>query len=147
MTARARRGELAWALLGLVGVLVIIGAILDRMVLLVISQLPELAESASDGVVGIERLLQDDPPGLGINGIGDAIAMARDQRNELEGLGDQALRAGILAFETIAGSLLLLVVLFCYLKDGPRLVRSAVEGCPAVRQPQVRSQLTTAWTT
>lgn len=135
------------ALTTLVGGLLVIGAVLAGMVLLVISQLPELAESASEGVAEIERLLQSDPLGLGINGIGDAIGMAREQLNETEGLGDQAVSAGVMAFETIAGSLLLLLVLFFYLKDGPRLVRSAVEWFPAARQARVRSQLTTAWTT
>lgn len=135
------------AITTLLGGIVVIGAVLAGMVSLIISQLPELAESASDGVAEIERILQDDPLGLGINGIGDAIAMAREQLSEMEGVGEQVASAGLLAFETIAGFLLLIVVLFFYLKDGRRMVRSAVERFPAARQPRVRSQLTTAWTT
>ena len=135
------------AITTLVGGIVIIGAVLAAMVLLVIAGLPDLIESASDGVAEIERVLQDDPLGLGINGIGDAIAMLREQLGEVDGLWEQAMSAGILAFETIAGSLLLLVVLFFYLKDGPQLVRSATGMLPAARQARVRARLSTAWNT
>lgn len=135
------------AITSLVGGIVVIGAVLTGMVLLVITELPQLIESASDGVAEIERFLQDDPLGLGVTGIGDAMAMAREELSEVEGLGEQAVGAFIMAFETIAGSLLLIVVLFFYLKDGRHLVGSAVGSFPAARQARVRSQLTTAWTT
>ena len=135
------------AITSLVGGIVIIGAVFAGMVLLVIAELPDLIESASGGVAEIERALQDDPLGLGINGIGDALAILREQLAEAEGLGDQAVSAAVLAFETIAGSLLLVVVLFFYLKDGPQLVRRAVGLFPAARQARVRSQLATAWNT
>lgn len=131
----------------LLGGMAVIGAVLTGMVLLVIAELPQLIESASDGVAEIERILQDDPLGLGVTGVGDAIAMGREQLGEMEGVGEQAVSAGTMAFEIVAGSLLLIVVLFFYLKDGRQLVRSAVERFPAARQARVRSQLATAWST
>lgn len=135
------------AITTLLGGMAIIGAILVVMVSLVIAELPDLIASAGDGVAEVERFLQDDPLGLGITGIGNAMAMLREQLGEIEGLGEQAMGAAILAFETIAGSLLLIVVLFFYLKDGPRLVQSAVDRFPADRRTRIRTQLRTAWNT
>jgi putative heme transporter len=135
------------ALATLLGGILIIGAILAVMVSLVIAEMPDLIESANDGVAEIERVLQDDPLGIGINGIGDALTMLLEQLGETEGVGEQAASAAALAFGTIAGSLLLVVVLFFYLKDGPQLVRGTVRLFPAERRERIRSQLETAWST
>lgn len=134
------------ALSTLLGGVLITGGVLTVMVSLVIAEMPELLESANDGVTEIERVLQGDPLGIGINGIGDAMAMLREQLGEAE-LGEQAVGAAALAFGTIAGSLLLLVVLFFYLKDGARLVSGALGLVPAARREAIRSQLWTAWST
>jgi putative heme transporter len=135
------------ALATLVAGLAIIGAILTVMVSLVIAEMPDLVESASDGVAEIERVLQDDPTGLGITGIGDAVSMLREQLGEMEGLGEQAANVAAMAFGTVIASLLLIVVLFFYLKDGQRLVRGVVRLFPTDRRTRVRRQLSTAWTT
>jgi putative heme transporter len=137
----------AAALVTLLGGILVIGAVLAVMVSLVIAEIPDLLESASDGVAEIERLLQGDPLGIGINGIGDALAVLREQLAETDGMAGQAADAAVTAFGTVAGSLLLVVVLFFYLKDGPRLVRSAVGLVPVDHRGRVRSQLSTAWET
>ncbi|MCC5950097.1 MAG: AI-2E family transporter [Nitriliruptoraceae bacterium] len=135
------------ALATLLGGILVLGAVLAVMVSLVIAELPELRASASDGVEEIERFLRDDPLGVGINGIGDALELLREQLGEAEGVGDQAIDAAAMVFGAVAGSLLMLVVLFFYLKDGPRLVGSAVGLFAVERQARVRARLSTAWDT
>jgi putative heme transporter len=130
----------------LVGLVVFFG-ILAGAIALVIADAPELLESAADGVGEIEAWLEDDPLGIGVEGFSDLLAFAQEQLGEVGDLAGQASTAAVLAFEVVAGLLLLFVVLFFYLKDGRRLRDAIVTTAPAARQPLVRESLDRAWNT
>jgi hypothetical protein len=108
----------------------LIGAIIGAMIPLVAAQAPELAESASDGLQELENFLSDGPLGLEIGGVDDLIDMAQEQLGEVGELAPQAMEAAVVAFEVFAGLLLLFVVLFFYLKDGPRLANGIITTAP-----------------
>jgi putative heme transporter len=135
------------ALLSLLLGLVVFFGVLAGAIALVVAQLPELLESAAEGIGQIEAWLEDDPFGIGVEGFGDLLAFAQEQLGEAGDLAGQASTAAVLAFEVVAGLLLLFVVLFFYLKDGRRLRDAIVTTAPERRQPLVRESLDRSWTT
>jgi putative heme transporter len=135
------------ALLSLLLGLVVFFGVLAGAIALVVAQLPELLESAAEGIGQIEAWLEDDPLGIGVEGFGDLLAFAQEQLGEAGDLAGQASTAAVLAFEVVAGLLLLFVVLFFYLKDGRRLRDAIVTTVPERRQPLVRESLDRSWTT
>jgi putative heme transporter len=127
--------------------LLLIGAIIGAMVPLVMAQAPELAESASGGLDELESFLQDGPLGLDIGGIDEIVGLAQEQLGAAGDLAPQAFTAAAAAFETIAGILLLFVVLFFYLKDGPRLADGIFSLVPAAHRSRTRRLADEAWDT
>jgi putative heme transporter len=135
------------AALSLVLGLVVFFGILSGAIALVVADAPELLESASAGVGELETWLEDDPLGIGVEGFSDLLTFAQEQLGEAGDLAGQASTAAVLAFEVVAGLLLLFVVLFFYLKDGRRLRDAIVTTAPEARQPLVRESLDRAWNT
>jgi putative heme transporter len=125
----------------------LIGAIIGAMIPLVAAQAPELAESASDGLQELENFLQDGPLGLEIGGVDDLIDMAQEQLGEVGELAPQAMEAAVVAFEVFAGLLLLFVVLFFYLKDGPRLANGIITTAPRRYEARLRRLADRSWDT
>ena len=126
---------------------VVIGAIIGAMIPLVIADIPDLVESASEGVQEIEQFVEDDPFGLGLGGPTEILEAAREQVGEIGEYAGQAAGAAVTAFEFIAGLLLLFVVLFFYLKDGRRLVAGAISVTPESTQPRLHRAADRAWDT
>jgi putative heme transporter len=135
------------ALLALLLGLVVFFGVLAGAIALVVAQLPELLESAAEGIGQIEAWLEDDPLGIGVEGFSDLLAFVQEQLGEAGDLAGQASTAAVLAFEAVAGLLLLFVVLFFYLKDGRRLRDAIVTTAPVARQPLVREGLDRSWST
>jgi putative heme transporter len=135
------------ALATLLAGLALFFGVLAGAIALVVAQLPELLESAAEGVGQIEGFLEDDPLGIGVETFSDAFAFAQEQLGEAGELAGQASTAAIVAFEVLAGLLLMFVVLFFYLKDGRRLRDAIVTTAPKARQPLVREGLDRSWTT
>ena len=127
-----------------IGVLLLLGLI-GGMIALVIAQVPALIESAAKGVAEIEELLDTLP--LGVNGIHELLERAQEQLGEIGDFAPQVARATIMAFETLAGVMLLLVVLFFYLKDGRQLAEGVIEIAPRRYQPQLADMAEIAWDT
>jgi putative heme transporter len=127
--------------------LLLIGAVIGAMVPLVVAQAPELAESASGGLQELESFLDDGPLGLDIGGVDDIVELAQQQLGEVGDLAPQAFTAAAAAFETVAGILLLFVVLFFYLKDGPRIGDGLASLVPRRRRSRVRRLGGRAWDT
>jgi putative heme transporter len=147
---RLRKLGLPSALAALVTLLFGLGVffgILAGAIALVIAQLPDLLESAAEGIGQIESWLEADPLGIGVEGFADLLEFVQEQLGEAGDLAGQATGAAALAFEAVAGLLLLFVVLFFYLKDGRRLRDAIVTTVPEGRQPAVRESLDRAWTT
>ncbi|MEX2487462.1 MAG: AI-2E family transporter [Nitriliruptoraceae bacterium] len=135
------------ALVAMLLALVAIGGLIGSMVALVISEGPELVESASSGVEQIEQLLAADPFGLGIEGPTELLAAAREQLGAIGDYAGQAATAASAATEFLTGLLLLFVILFFYLKDGRRLTRGIVSVAPAGMRPRLARAADRAWDT
>lgn len=125
----------------------VLGGLVGSMIPLVANEVPELAESASDGVEQIESFLADDPFGLGIAGPTELLSVARDQLGELGDYTGQAVSAASTTAEILAGLLLLFVVLFFYLKDGRRLTEGVVSIAPRSIQPRLGRAAERSWDT
>jgi putative heme transporter len=127
--------------------LLLIGAVIGAMIPLVASQAPELAESAVDGLEELETFLAEGPLGLELGGIDGVIDMAQEQLGEVGELAPQAFEAAAVAFEAVAGILLLFVVLFFYLKDGRRLADGVISLAPRRHRGRVRRLADRSWDT
>jgi putative heme transporter len=130
-------------LLGLLLIAVIVGA----MVPLVVSQAPDLAESAAGGLQELEGFLEDGPLGLELGGFDGVVDMVQEQLGEAGELAPQAMAAAVVAFETVAGILLLFVVLFFYLKDGRRLADGVLSVVPRRHRSRARRLADRSWDT
>jgi putative heme transporter len=125
------------ASIALVGGLAAIGLVIGLMVPLVASELPRLADTASEGVAEVSGFLDEGPFGLDLGGVAGLIDRAREQLGDLGELAGPALEAATAALEIVVATVLLLVVLFFYLKDGERIGR----GLLAVVSPRLRPRL------
>lgn len=125
----------------------VLGGLIGSMIPLVANEVPELAESASDGVEQIERFLEDDPFGLGVTGPTELLSVARDQLGELGDYTGQAVSAASTTAEILAGLLLLFVILFFYLKDGRRLTEGVLSIAPRSIQPRLGRAAERSWNT
>jgi putative heme transporter len=112
----------------LIGILLLFGVIAG-IIVLVIAQLPDLIETAKQGIVQFEQLLAQAPAGVEERAY-ELLERLRAQLGEAGDLALQAIRATLTAFETLAGGLLLLVILFFYLKDGQRLTDGIIAIMP-----------------
>ena len=136
------------AFISLLAGLLVIGAIIGAMVPLVIAEVPDLVESASEGVQQIEQFLEDGPFGLEVPGVAELLEMAREQFADAAGdIAAQAVDVAVVAFETVAGLLLLFVALFFYCKDGQRLADGVISTLPQANQPRARRIAYRSWET
>lgn len=135
------------ALASMLLALLVLGGIVGAMVPLVAADFPDLVESASSGIEEIEALLEDDPFGVGIEGPSDLFETVRDGLGEVGEYVDQALSAGAAAFRMLAGTLLLFVILFFYLKDGRSLVDGVLRIVPARHRARWNAAADVAWET
>ncbi|MFA9445320.1 AI-2E family transporter [Egicoccus sp. AB-alg6-2] len=138
------------ALASLLAILLAIGVIagvIGAMVPLVAGQIPELVESASEGVDEIEAWLDREPFGLQVGGVADLIETAQEQLGDMGEYAGQAAEAAYAAFEALIAFVLLFVVLFFYLKDGRRLRDGLVATVPERGRARARQVLDQAWDT
>jgi putative heme transporter len=112
----------------LAGVLVITGVI-GGLVPIIARQLPDLIQAAGEGIGDLQRFLEQDF-GVEIGGVSDLLDRAREMAPEAGDAASTALTAAVAAFETVAGILLLFVVLFFYLKDGRRITDGILSLAP-----------------
>lgn len=134
------------SLLAVVSGIVLIAAVIGLMVPLVSQELPRLLESAQQGAEELDRFLARAPLGVdGISGLTQRLADQAGSGNE-DG-GDQATDAAARVLEGITGFLLLLVILFFYLKDGARLSRAVVSTLPAQVRPVLEEMGERVWET
>jgi putative heme transporter len=131
----------------LVAGLTVIGAIIGLMVPLVVAEAPRLAETAGAGVAEVERFLTDGPFGLDLGGVAGLVERAREQLGDVATLAGPAFDAATAAFEMVIGVLLMLVVLFFFLKDGERISRGLVAAAPEHLRPRLHQVGKQAWGT
>jgi putative heme transporter len=131
----------------LVAGLAVIGLVIGLMVPLVAAELPGLADTASEGVAEVARVLDEGPFGLDLGGVAGLIDRAREQLGDLGELAGPALDAATAALEIVVATVLLLVVLFFYLKDGERIGRGLLAVVPPRLRPRLRRVGEQAWQT
>ena len=130
----------------LLGIAVIVGLI-GAMVPLVVDQIPQLMESASQGISDIESWLNSQPFGLDVGGLSGLMSSAQQQLGNATQYASQAANAAYAALEALIGLLLMFVVLFFYLKDGRRLRDGIVTTLPVRARARTRQVLDRAWIT
>ncbi|MFP4635029.1 MAG: AI-2E family transporter [Nitriliruptoraceae bacterium] len=123
----------------------VLGGLIGSMIPLVANEVPELVDSAADGVEEIETFLENDPLGLGIEGPAELLSVARDQLGEIGDYTGQAMSAASTTAEVLAGLLLLFVVLFFYLKDGRRLTDGVLSVAPRSIRPRLGRAAERSW--
>jgi putative heme transporter len=124
-----------------------VGLVIALMVPLVVAELPRLADSAGEGVAEVVRFLDESLVGLDLGGVAGLVDRAREQLGDLGELARTALDAATAAFEFVVATLLLMVVLFFYLKDGGRIGRGLLAVVPRRMQPRLRRVGEQAWQT
>lgn len=129
------------AILTLLGGLFLFFGVAVGTVTLVVAQLPDILGSAGEGVQRLEELVGRVVPGFEVPAVDEIQGMIQD-RIEMsdEGGGDfavQALSMVMGAVEVVAGMLLLLVIVFFYLKSG----RALAEGLAGFVAPGSRDRI------
>lgn len=125
------------ALTTVFGSVLVLLFVLGGMVMRAVSEWPELAESAGEGLRDLMDLLNRVFPDLQLRGFDDLINVLQERAAEGEEVAAQAADFTIGAFETMAGVLLVLVVLFFYLRSG----RALAEGVAHLAPRRMRGRL------
>lgn len=131
----------------LVAGLAAIGLLIGLMVPLVAAELPRLADTAGEGVAEVIGFLDEGPFGLDLGGAAGLVDRVREHLGDLGDLAGPALDVATAAFEIVVATVLLLVVLFFYLKDGDRIGRGLLVVFPPRLQPRLRRVGEQAWQT
>jgi putative heme transporter len=127
------------------GILVIAG-IIAGLVPLVAAQVPDLVEAAGDGIGDLRQTLEEDF-GVEIGGLSELMQQAQEAAPEVGEIAGSALAGAVVAFETVAGVLLMFVVLFFYLKDGWRLTEGVISLAPAHLRGHAFALAERSWST
>ncbi len=142
----ARRLE-AWkiprslaAIVSLLGGLLLLAGIATGTVTLVVAQLPEIVDSAGEGLESLEDLVDRVVPGFELPALDEVRERIQERILEGEGaspeMAGQALRMTVGAVEGLAGLLLFVVILFFYVRSG----RSLVQGFLGFVAPRSREK-------
>lgn len=124
------------------GIALLVGVI-GSMIALIVDQVPDLAESAGEGIEQLEGFLED----VGAPDLSELADRAREQLGQAGEYVGQAAQAAVVAFEAVAGLLLMLVVLFFFLKDGRRLTEGVLSVTPARFRERAGGIAYRAWDT
>ncbi len=128
------------ALLVLLGFVAILGGVIAALAPAVQSEFTEeggIIEQAEQGAEDLQSFLESGPFGFQPIQVDQLLQQAQDAFANAEGLGGTVLGAASVVVEGIAGLLLGLVVLFFYLKDGPRIARWGRNLFPQRLRPDV----------
>ncbi len=112
---------------------------------LVVSEIPEVAESVRDGISRVEELVQRVAPDVSLSGVEDIVEMVEE--GEGEGMASRVMRFTSGVFDLVAGGLLTLVILFFYLYSGRELVQRMAGLLPADPKRRVLESSDVAWET
>ena len=129
------------AVLTLLGGLLLLGGIAAGTVTLVVTQLPDIVDSAGEGIDGLEEQVRRVVPGFEVPALDELRQRIQEQILDPDegasAAATQFLRMTLGAVEVVAGVLLLVVILFFYLKGG----RSLAEGFVGFVAPASRERI------
>jgi predicted PurR-regulated permease PerM len=145
LEARGLRPALAtWA--AFLGFVAILAAILTVIVPAMADEFDDLGPVISEGVDDIEDWLVEGPLELEQADIDRYREDAGERLREFfRSSSDEAVQGAILVAETIAGTVLALVLTFFLVKDGPRFQRWSLEHLPGDRRDVVSECARAAW--
>lgn len=141
------------ALLTLLGGLLLFIGIAAGTVTLVVTQLPDILNSAGEGVERLEGLVGQVIPGFEIPAAHEIRQMILDQLEapnegeESEDVAQKAVSATMGAVEVVAAMLLTLVILFFYLNSGRALAEGLVGFVAPDSQERIMTLADEAWET
>ncbi|HEY8340435.1 MAG TPA: AI-2E family transporter [Egibacteraceae bacterium] len=136
------------ALLSILALFLLVGAVIGGLVPLVASELPELIESFTVGVQDLERLLQRLPFAEQIGGLEGLLERAQEQLRSVSGeVASGAVRVASTAAEFVAGAVLMFFAVFFYLKDGERIVAAVGDLLPRHLRGDAEAMADRAWDT
>jgi putative heme transporter len=129
------------AMVTLLGGLLLLAGIAAGTVTLVVAQLPDIVESAGEGIEGLEEQVRRVVPGFEVPALGELRERIQGQILDPEGgasaAAGQFVRMTLGAVEVVAGVLLFVVILFFYVKGG----RSLAEGFAGFLAPGSRERV------
>jgi len=132
------------ALLVVLGVLAVLVGVIAGLVPLVADQVPAVADAVSRAAGQLEQTLRRLPFDVGVSSLRELATRVAGGGGGMLG-GTVSVTAGVVEF--LAGTLLLLVALFFYLQDGPRMARSALGLLQERTRELVREIGCRAWVT
>lgn len=142
---RGLRPALATAVT-VIGSLALLLTLLALLAPSMVDQLRDLGPTVSDGFDKILQWAQDGPLGLERERIDDLIRQVRDSASANSGrIVSGVLSGAVLLAEGVASTALMLVLLFFFVKDGPDIIRWAVERTPPDRRETVMAIGSRAW--
>ncbi len=152
LSARLRERRVprtAAAMIVLVGAVLLFGAAGGVTATLVVNGLPEVVDSVGDGISEVESVIQHIAPDFQLRGADDLMEFLGEQFQEEDGEGwvPQLLRLTTGVFGALAGTVLLVVILFFYLRNGRVLAErgAGLLGDESARRVMERAD--TAWHT
>lgn len=126
----------------LAGIALIVG-VLGSMIALIVAEAPDLIESAGEGIEQVEGFLEE----VGAPGLSGLIEQAGEQMGEVGDYAGEAIGAAVVAFESIAGLIIMVVILFFFLKDAGSLTEGVLGVVPARFRDRARGVAYRAWDT
>jgi putative heme transporter len=143
---RLRFPPAAAALAALLALLAAIGGVVAVLVPLVADELPALTDALVEGVRTVDQFLRERPFGLQLGGLSDVLQRGFDQAMDNGAMGEALATAGSVVMFG-AGTVLVLVATFFYLKDGHRFRSSLLTLLPARYRPDAREMASRGWET
>ncbi|MFT4468306.1 AI-2E family transporter [Arthrobacter sulfonylureivorans] len=125
------------------GILAVLGGVVTGIVFAVRSESDELVRSASEGWLQLQELMVNFPLPLSQEQIDEGLASVVDFLTSAAA-GRSALSGLSMAAEIITGAVLMAVILFFFLKDGPRIWSFLLSWFPAARRPKLEEAGTRA---
>lgn len=120
------------------GILAVLGGIITGIVFAVRSEADELVRSANEGWMQLQQFLANFPLPVSQQQIDEALAGVVDFLTSAA-VGRSALSGLSTAAEIITGAVLMAVILFFFLKDGPRIWSFLLSWFPPARRPKLET--------
>lgn len=131
----------------LVGAIALLSGLVAALAPAVADQLGGVAESAQEGFDQAQASLVSGPLGLDAVEIGELVDTAGEQLQQTEGVASGLLGAAGAVAQGLTGTAFLLVALFFYLKDGPKIAGFLRDLFPERFRPDVEEIGSRVWTT
>ncbi len=118
------------------GIIVVLGGVVTGIVFAVRSESDELVRSAGEGWLQLQEMVANFPLPVSQGQIDEALTSVAEFLTSAAA-GRSALSGLSMAAEIITGAVLMAVILFFFLKDGPRIWGFLLSWFPAARRPKL----------